>query len=175
MLRARRSKWIACLGIGFLLWSRAAWQSISEHNVVVYQEPGRYAAWPANHGIWSWGNERSWSDFNPDISSGTPRTFTPSITTAPLRTYWRVAWMAGRHGQSKSIPTCSPLRERKKPGIPIEPGGKHDVDCPGGIDFLNPAFILTARFSDADTGPTRFYHSMNRGGTWEGPYPTFPF
>ena len=24
---------------------------------IVYREPGRYAAWPANCGIWSWGNE----------------------------------------------------------------------------------------------------------------------
>src|SRR5262252_5616407 len=29
----------------------------SAHNVVVYREHDRYAAWPANHGIWSWGNE----------------------------------------------------------------------------------------------------------------------
>ncbi len=25
--------------------------------VVVYKEAGRFAGWPANHGIWSWGNE----------------------------------------------------------------------------------------------------------------------
>src|SRR5271157_6478285 len=25
--------------------------------VVVYGEPGRFAGWPANHGIWSWGDE----------------------------------------------------------------------------------------------------------------------
>jgi hypothetical protein len=24
---------------------------------VVYHEPGRFGGWPANHGIWSWGNE----------------------------------------------------------------------------------------------------------------------
>src|SRR5438093_13525953 len=23
----------------------------------VYAEPGRFGGWPANHGIWSWGNE----------------------------------------------------------------------------------------------------------------------
>ena len=23
----------------------------------VYKEAGRYGGWPANHGIWSWGNE----------------------------------------------------------------------------------------------------------------------
>ena len=26
-------------------------------NVVVFQEAGRFGGWPANHGIWSWGNE----------------------------------------------------------------------------------------------------------------------
>src|SRR6516165_10667538 len=26
-------------------------------HVVVYAEEGRFAGWPANHGIWSWGHE----------------------------------------------------------------------------------------------------------------------
>ena len=26
-------------------------------NVLVYKEAGRFGGWPANHGIWSWGNE----------------------------------------------------------------------------------------------------------------------
>jgi len=26
-------------------------------HVVVYHEKGRFGGWPANHGIWSWGNE----------------------------------------------------------------------------------------------------------------------
>ena len=26
-------------------------------HVTVYSKPGRYGGWPANHGIWSWGNE----------------------------------------------------------------------------------------------------------------------
>ena len=26
-------------------------------HVTVYREPGRYAGWPANYGIWSWGDE----------------------------------------------------------------------------------------------------------------------
>ena len=27
-----------------------------EH-VTIYREPGRYAGWPANYGIWAWGDE----------------------------------------------------------------------------------------------------------------------
>ena len=30
--------------------------SIMNH-VTVYREAGDYAGWPANYGIWSWGNE----------------------------------------------------------------------------------------------------------------------
>src|SRR5712692_1738142 len=26
-------------------------------HVMVYHHPGRFGGWPANHGIWSWGNE----------------------------------------------------------------------------------------------------------------------
>ena len=26
-------------------------------NVVVFQQEGRFGGWPANHGIWSWGDE----------------------------------------------------------------------------------------------------------------------
>ena len=26
-------------------------------HVIVYKEVGRYAGWPANYGIWSWGDE----------------------------------------------------------------------------------------------------------------------
>src|SRR5262245_48477651 len=31
--------------------------STGVRHVVVYREEGRFAGWPANHGIWSWGNE----------------------------------------------------------------------------------------------------------------------
>jgi hypothetical protein len=37
--------------------SALAQQTPSEHNAVVYRESGRYGGWPANHGIWAWGNE----------------------------------------------------------------------------------------------------------------------
>ncbi len=29
----------------------------SQQHVIVYREPGRFAGWPANHGMWSWGDE----------------------------------------------------------------------------------------------------------------------
>ena len=58
----------------------------------------------------------------------------------------------------------------KQAGVPAEEGGKPAIDCPGGIDFTNPDFVLTARMESIHTGPSRFYHSSDRGHTWQGPF-----
>ncbi|TAN36182.1 MAG: hypothetical protein EPN23_09500 [Verrucomicrobia bacterium] len=29
----------------------------SQQNTVVFEQPGRYGGWPANQGIWAWGDE----------------------------------------------------------------------------------------------------------------------
>ncbi len=48
----------------YLLWFHALLclaviqQSTTElRHVVVYREEGRFAGWPANHGMWTWGAE----------------------------------------------------------------------------------------------------------------------
>ena len=57
IVKALRIVLVALFGAGSLLGHLQARQPASEHTVVVYWKPGRYAAWPANHGIWPWGNE----------------------------------------------------------------------------------------------------------------------
>src|SRR5690242_9982830 len=37
--------------------SSLAGQSPAASHTVIYRETGRFGGWPANHGIWSWGNE----------------------------------------------------------------------------------------------------------------------
>ena len=53
-------KWLMSLGL--LVTSTGPAVDAAEppkvvRHVVVYKEPGRFAGWPANHGIWSWGDE----------------------------------------------------------------------------------------------------------------------
>src|SRR5438105_472623 len=43
--------------LGLLALTPAAAGAGPPEHVVVYREPGRFAGWPANHGIWSWGDE----------------------------------------------------------------------------------------------------------------------
>lgn len=137
-------------------------------NVVVYREAGRYAAWPANHGIWHWGNE---------ILVGFEAGYFHFSETRHSIDWDRPAQhMLARSldgGETWTIEHPLSLRApdgAKMANVPTEPGGKQPVDCPGNINFTDPNFVLTARMQDVDIGPSRFYYSYDRGKTWQGPF-----
>jgi hypothetical protein len=60
-------------------------------------------------------------------------------------------------------------------GVPTGTDGRPVTPFEGTIDFSNPGFALTARMESFHVGPSRFYYTLDRGKTWEGPYeiPTF--
>src|SRR5437660_148458 len=64
MVRSSHSRACGLLVFGFAL-AAVGWvgdasagepPAVIEHGIV-YREDGRFAGWPANHGIWSWGDE----------------------------------------------------------------------------------------------------------------------
>ena len=55
MNRHRLTLGVLCLMIAAGTIGDAA--AIEVQNVDVYRVPGRFGGWPANHGIWSWGDE----------------------------------------------------------------------------------------------------------------------
>ena len=69
-------------------------------NIVVYQKDGRFGGWPANHGIWSWGNEivvgfesghYQYSENNHAISRTRPAYSRPREPSSPASLPNRVA------------------------------------------------------------------------------------
>lgn len=51
---------VACFVLITILFSgsvSAAEPALIDQHVKVYFQPGRYGGWPANYGIWSWGDE----------------------------------------------------------------------------------------------------------------------
>lgn len=130
----------------------------ASRNVIVFAEAGRFGGWPANHGIWSWGDEIV------------------------------VGFRAGhfkRTAQGHAIDREKPAEEwqaRSKNGgdtwliekprglVPPKLGGKDPVDCPGGLDFSHPGMALMFRSSNGKEGESRFYYSQDRAQTWQGPY-----
>jgi hypothetical protein len=114
----------------------------------VYHEEGRFAAWPANQGAWSWGNE---------IVLG----FTQSHLAKRTRERQHLidTSKGAQATQARSLDGGETWTLVKMPLPPNSQLG----DCPGGLDFTHADFALKATAN-------RFYVSFDRCQTWEGPY-----
>lgn len=141
-------------------------------HVKVYAIPGRFGGWPANHGIWAWGDEilvgfsaGYYKDLGPDrhhIDRNKPEEHLLARSRDGGET-WSVENPAV---DGALIPAGPALHGVAPPGATE----KSWQDCPGGIDFSHPDFALTLRMTDVNSGPSRFYYSTNRGHRWVGPY-----
>jgi hypothetical protein len=133
--------------------------SAEPRHVTVYREQGRFGGWPANHGIWSWGNE---------ILVG-------------FSAAWFQATTEDRHAMDRSKPEEPRLARSVDGGeswtvetppslLPPEQGGKQPVALHEPMDFTAPDFAMTLRLTNIHTGPSLLYYSKTRGKTWLGPY-----
>ena len=141
-------------------------------HIVVYRDPNKFAAWPANHGIWSWGDEILVGFFVGELDR--------TNTNHPLDTsksqdvmFYRshdggLSWASDNWGnglhQAKRI--CTP----------------HDAYYPGGltppsnykprsyVDFELPNNIMTFCRSANNHGISWYFLSANKGKYWQGPH-----
>jgi hypothetical protein len=137
-------------------------------HVTIYSKPGRYGGWPANHGIWQWGNE---------------------ILVGFSAAYYQ--WLGpDRHPYERSKPE-EPYLGRSIDGgdtwsiepAPelVPPEGMYTASGPGGkaadltepIDFTTPGFAMALRMTEGQQGRSWFFYSYDRGKSWKGPF-NFP-
>ncbi|MCC5928798.1 MAG: exo-alpha-sialidase [Cyclobacteriaceae bacterium] len=136
-------------------------------HISVYHEAGKFAAWPANGGMWAWGDELlvCYSVADHEVKQG----HTYDIKTARNQfsrsrdggLSWQVenAWDGGikglamdhQVGDSAVVPV--PLTE--------------------AIDFQHPDFAFLFQRESNNRGPCHFYYTYDRGHSWKGPY-AFP-
>jgi len=137
-------------------------------HLTVYKEAGRFAGWPANHGIWSWGNEIL---VGFEIGSFRKTDQGHAIDyDKPAEHVLARSLDGGETWTIEKPPGLRPPSGAKVAGVPTGEGGQPLSDCPGGIDFTSPGFALTARMTSVDAGQSRFYYSLDRGKTWSGPF-----
>ncbi|MEQ1825902.1 MAG: sialidase family protein [Pirellula sp.] len=141
-------------------------------HVNVYAVPGRFGGWPANHGVWSWGNEilvglsagyhknLGLERHNIDREKPEEHLLARSLDGGLT---WQVEDPAA-HGAL--IPTGKALHGLADPNRLEKPW----QDCPGGIDFSHNDFAMTIRMMENHVGPSRFYYSYDRGHRWNGPF-----
>ena len=132
----------------------------SIHHTVVFQEEGRFAGWPANHGIWSWGDEivvgfvLAYHKINPrgghDIDRDRPSHVRQARSLDGGET-WTV--------EDPKFPNI------KRDEFESQDGSK-TLTTP--MDFSNPDVALKLQMGD-------LYYSQDRCRTWKGPFrlPTF--
>jgi hypothetical protein len=122
--------------------------AVSVHHGVVYHEQDRFGGWPANGGIWSWGDEiavaftRAWFKHDPE-----------------------------QHSRDRDKPTDSVIGRSLDGGVTWTVEPLHLPDgapraAAGDIDFTHPDFALRVRDGE-------FFTSYDRARTWEGPF-AFP-
>ncbi|MCW5964158.1 MAG: exo-alpha-sialidase [Bryobacterales bacterium] len=133
-------------------------------NVMVYSKKGRFGGWPANFGIWSWGEE---------IACGFGAAY--FVKTDPER-----------HQRDRSRPIVPAIARSTDGGetwqvsepaslLPPDQGGPPPSNLGEPMDFNAPGFALTLRSQDAHDRPSLFWYSVDKARTWRGPYrfPTF--
>lgn len=155
MMRQLAATWLLCVGI---CAGASRGPHVIEH-VVVYREAGRFGGWPANHGIWSWGNEilvgfsaAYFQRKSPDrhqYNSQKPEE--PRLARSPD---------GGRTWKIEAPPSL----------LPPEQGGAAVTRLREPMNFRDPDFAMTLRFTDTNKGPSRLFYSTDRGKTWRGPY-----
>jgi photosystem II stability/assembly factor-like uncharacterized protein len=146
-----------------------------ERQAVVYSEPGRYGGWPANHGMWSWGDEIvagfEIGHYKPSRDIHAVDYSRPEEHVLARSLDGGVTWKIERPDGLK------PPANVRIAGIPTGDTGKKIQPFTGKMDFSKPGFAMSFRMEDIHIGPSRFYYSEDRGKSWQGPFavPNFGF
>ncbi len=148
--------WFMCVLVSGL---GAAGQTAAPEHVVVYREAGRFGGWPANHGIWSWGDEIVFGFSAAYFQLKSPEVH-PYDSTKPEEPRLARSLDGGKTWSIEAPPSL----------LPQEQGGPVAVPLREPMNFLQPGFVLTVRFNDANKGPSRFWFSTDRGHTWQGAF-----
>ena len=125
-------------------------------NVVIYKEAGRFAGWPANNGIWVWGNEIL------------------------------VGFHLGYHKPSNSHPIDPDRPQVRRLARSLDGGEMWKIEVPSYLDaegherkpeplpapieYTHPDFAMMHRMESSDKGFSYLYWSNDRGHVWKGPF-----
>ena len=140
-------------------------------HVKVYFEKGMFGGWPANHGIWSWGDEilvgfgKGWyKDLGDSHHIDREK---PEIPMLARSLDGGETWELEDPGASGYLLTEGGyLHGVTRPGVTLP----ELRDSEGGIDFMHPDLALTVRTNSIHAGIGRTFHSYDRGRTWDGPF-----
>lgn len=135
----------------------------------VYYEAGMYGGWPANNGIWIWGNEilvgfskGVYKDLGARHNINREK---PEIHLLARSVDGGETWTIEDPGKTGGLVPHGYFMAKPRTDVP-----QQDVlPQKEPINFLHPGFALTVR-SNGDAGQSRYWYSYNRGHQWKGPF-----
>lgn len=147
----------------------------------LFHEPGRFAGWPANYGMWSWGQEVlavfvvGWIGEDTSIHArDTSRPFVP----VQARSFdggrtWDIEGFPGViPGDSETLNGDEHVQQHLKAGPHLRPSDFSPPTSPYAFD--DPETIILCGRTDLERGSVSWYYaSRDRGTSWAGPHP-FP-
>lgn len=153
---------------------------MQKEHVVVYRETGKFAGWPANYGMWIWGDEIVVSFTQCTFMAGAGfHARTEELPAYPLQSR---SMDGGRTWTTIRTPAPSPggrgfsADEHMVPDLMVARAIELGMEplprpCPGGIDFTHPDLALMCARTGLGGGTQAwFYVSQDRAVSWQGPY-----
>lgn len=129
----------------------------TREQAVVFSEPGRYGGWPANHGLWQWGDE---------VVAGFQVCWYKAATNDHAIDRSRPS----EHWQARSLDGGRTWQTEKQLPFTVEKLEPRPAALAEPLDFTAPDFALMFRFGNMHVGPSWFYVTSDRCRTWRGPY-----
>lgn len=127
-------------------------------HIEVYSEPGRFGGWPANHGLWGWGNEivvgfqscafKVIDDGNHAIDKTKPR----------------------QNLQGRSLDGGRTWKIEEGPSVQTEGMAVLDSNELSTFDFSGVDVAISFETNKLEKGTMYQYVSSDRCKTWKGPY-----
>jgi len=146
--------------------------------ITVYSEQGRFAGWPANYGMWAWGDELVLGfvtcnyarDAQFHARDGNYPALTMQARSLDGGMTWSVAEFPGKTPDGRGLSADEHMAAGLRLAEVIDGrGGPQPQTEP--VDFTAPDFAFMAARTGLEPGCRSFYYlSGDRAKTWSGPY-----
>jgi len=145
--------------------------------VTIYRNPDRYAGWPANYGMWNWGNEivlvftAGYNGVTEGIHSRDKSRPFETMQTRSLDggKTWSLEPFTGHSPDNRGLSADEHMNEGLRLGDILD--ANPPLEPQGDINFTHPDFALMSARTGLKTGARSFFYiSYDRCRTWEGRY-----
>ena len=146
-------------------------QATNAQHKKIYYEKGMYGGWPANNGIWSWGDEilvgftkGFYKDLGPELHNMDRQK--PELHLLARSLDAGETWRIEDPGKTGNMVPSGIFMAVRRTDLPPQAS----VPFTEPINFKHAGFALRGETNDTKAGLSRYWYSYDRGHKWTGPF-----